>query len=139
MNEELQYSYVEEAFQFLEDWESRYQFIEDMGKKLPPMEAQYKVSEYQVHACMSMVWIKAFKSEDNEVIVFQGDSDTSTIKGIVAILMSIYYGKTAAQIVEIDADEKFSELQLFDHLSPTRHVGVYAMVEHARSQARRFL
>jgi len=136
MNEELQYSYVTEAFQFLQDWETRYQFIEDMGRKLPPMDEQYKISEYQVHACMSMVWIKAFKTEGSNIIYFQGDSDTSTIKGIVAILMSIYYQKTAAEILKIDADEKFSELQLFDHLSPTRHVGVYAMVEHARNQVK---
>jgi cysteine desulfuration protein SufE len=140
MSEELDFSYVLEAFQFIEDWETRYQFIEDLGRKLPPMSDDYKTSEYRIHPCMSMVWIRALPSTDkNGAVVFEGDSDTGTIKGIVAILISIYRDKTAAEILEIDADEKFAELKLFDHLSPTRHVGVYALVEHARDQARKLL
>jgi len=139
MTEELQFSYVLEAFQFLEDWESRYQFIEDLGRKLPPMQGEFKTSEHQVHGCMSLVWLKALPPDDSGIITFEGDSDTSTIKGIVAILMSIYLGKTAEEILAIDTDQKFAELHLFDHLSPTRHVGVYAMVEHARDQASQFL
>lgn len=139
MSDDLQYDYVREAFQFLPDWESRYEFIEDLGKKLPPMDEYLKNDENRVHGCMSLVWIKARRQENSETVIIQGDSDTSTIKGIVAILISIYKGKTPHEILDMDTDEKFEELGLFDHLSPTRHVGVYAIVEQARRQVQAIL
>ncbi len=139
MTDELHFEYVLEAFQFLDDWESRYQFIEDLAKKLPEMDSCYKTDENRVHGCMSLVWLKALQPIDSQEIVFQGDSDASTIKGIVAILLSIYAGKTAREILALDEDQKFDELKLFDHLSPTRHVGVYAIVELARAQVRTLL
>ncbi|MFT5112171.1 MAG: cysteine desulfuration protein SufE [Parasphingorhabdus sp.] len=133
MNDTLTYPYIHEAFQYLEDWESRYQFIIDLGNKLPSMPEEFKNTHTRIHQCMSMVWIYPYLSEDGTV-AFHGHSDTDTIKGIVAILIAIYAGKLPQEIVQIDTDDKFEELGLFDHLSPTRHVGVYAMVEQTRKQ-----
>lgn len=133
MSDDLRYDYILDAFQFLPDWETRYGFIEDLGKKLPPMDDALKTDENRVHGCMSMVWIKT-EETDGGIVIVHGDSDTSTIKGIVAILVAIYKDMTPTQILETDTDAKFEELGLFDHLSPTRHVGVYAIVEHARRQ-----
>ena len=133
MPEELSYEYILEAFQYLEDWESRYQFIIDLGHKLPPMPEHLKTDTTRVHQCMSMVWIHPHL-EENGSVALHGHSDTDTIKGIVAILIAIFQGRTPDEIDHVDADEKFEELGLFDHLSPTRHVGVYAMVEQVKDQ-----
>ena len=135
MSDDLNYEYILDAFQFLPDWESRYEFIEDLGKKLPPMDEALKIDANRVHGCMSMVWVKAVESGEDGAIEIHADSDTSTIKGIVAILVAIYRGMSAQQILDTDTDARFDELGLFDHLSPTRHVGVYAIVEHTRRQA----
>ncbi len=133
MREELSIDYILDAFSFLQDWESRYEFIADLGKRLPDMDADLKTDENRVHGCMSLVWIKAALDADGKVVI-HGDSDASTIKGLVAILVSIYRDCTPGEILAIDPDQRFDELGLFDHLSPTRHVGVYAMFEHARKQ-----
>ncbi len=135
MREELTIDYILDAFSFLQDWESRYEFIDDLGKRLPVMDPELKTDENRVHACMSLVWIKS-ELDPNGKVVIHGDSDASTIKGLVAILVSLYRDRTPAEILDIDPDARFAELGLFDHLSPTRHVGVYAMFEHTRSQVR---
>ena len=128
---------VKETFQFLGDWEPRYEFIVELGTKLPPMDESLKTDATRVHECMSMVWIKVVPdSEDANRFVLHGDCDTSTVKGLVAILVSLYQGKTADEILDLDVDQAFRELGLFDHLSPTRHVGVYAMVRHIQAQVR---
>jgi cysteine desulfuration protein SufE len=131
---------ITETFRFLDDWESRYQFIIELGSKLPAMEPDDKIESNRVHGCMSMVWIKARTAAgDPSRIELDGDSDTSTVKGLVAILVSLYQGRPIDEVAAIDADEAFESLGLFDHLSPTRHVGVYAMVEHIKAQARELL
>jgi len=135
MSDELTYDYILDGFEFLPDWESRYQFIEDLGRKLPPMDDALKTDENRVHGCMSMVWVKTESAADGPALVIHGDSDTSTIKGVVAILVAIFRGMTAHEVLDTDTDARFDELGLFDHLSPTRHVGVYAIVEKIRTQA----
>ncbi len=132
MSTDLTIARIQEGFELLHDWEQRYQFIIDLGAKLPSMEASAKRDDNRVHGCMSLVWISARADADTATIALQGDSETATIKGIVAILIALYSGRRAAEIAEIDADAVFAQLGLFDHLSPTRHVGVYAMVEHIK-------
>ena len=111
MSDELTYDYIREAFEFLPDWESRYEFIEDLGKTLPSMDESLKTDANRVHGCMSLVHVKADVGEDGTVVL-HGDCDTSTIKGVVAIVLAIYRGKSASQILQIDADERFEELGL---------------------------
>lgn len=139
MTDDLNFEYILDAFSFLPDWESRYEFIEDLGKKMPIMDDANKIDEYRVHECMSIVWVKADTLDTHGIVQIEGDSDTSTIKGIVAILYSIYRGMNPEQILETDTDAKFDLLGLFEHLSPTRHVGVYAIVEKIRRQAQGLL
>lgn len=127
------YAYIREGFAFLPDWESRYQFIDDLGGMLPPMDEALKVDDNRVHGCMSLVHVHASRRADG-IIEITGDCDTATIKGVVAIIIAIYRGLDAKQVLDIDADERFEALGLFDHLSPTRHVGVYAIVEQIRRQ-----
>ena len=136
MHSSLNIERIREGFQLLKDWDQRYQFLIDLGAKLTPMDDSDKTDANRVHACMSLVWITTrLDTEQPSRVTLLGDSETATIKGIVAVLVTLYSGKTAAEIADLDADVVFDELGLFDHLSPTRHVGVYAMVEHIKRQA----
>ena len=130
---------IVETFQFITDWETRYHFLADLGEELPSLDVIHQVDENRVHGCMSKVWIVAESDDvDSCLLHFKGDCDTATIKGLVAVLIALYSGKTPQAILDIDADEIFEKLGLFDHLSPTRHVGVYAIVEKIKEISRRY-
>lgn len=128
------------TFELLDDWNQRYAYIVEMGYELPSMPDSLKIDENKVHGCMSQVWISAFHSYIYpEKIYFHGDCDTAVIKGVLAMLIQLCNGKTAVEIEQLDVDEFFERLHLHDHLSPTRHVGVYAIVELMKKQAHSLL
>jgi len=128
---------IVDIFELLGDWEQRYQYLTELGEKLPVMPAELKTAENKVRGCMSQVWVCACHDEhDPELIRFYGDCDTSIIKGVLAVLIQLVSGKTAAEVEQLDVDELFSRLSLDEHLSPNRHVGVYAIVELMKKQVR---
>ena len=127
---------IAEVFDFLDDWEQRYEFLIELGAKLPPFPAADQLDSNRVMGCMSKVWIVVQPDAGQpDRLRFHGDSDTSTVKGLVALLVALYSGRSAEEVLATDADAFFDRLGLFDHLSPTRHVGVYAMVEKVRALA----
>jgi cysteine desulfuration protein SufE len=139
-NTQLDLQRIIETFEFLPDWEHRYQFLDELGEKLDPMAEDDMTPINRVPPCMSTVYVKATPlEEDSSRIRYEGYCDTPTIKGVVAILVALFSGRTPQEVVQLDTDAAFSELQLFEHLSPTRHVGVYAIVEKMKAQAREFL
>ncbi|NYT01277.1 MAG: SufE family protein [Methanosarcinales archaeon] len=86
---------------------------------------------------MSTVHTAAYPDPEHDGrILYAGDCDTSIIKGVVALLVELFSGKTPQEIEELDVDALFAWLHLEDHLSPNRHVGVYAIVDKMKSQAR---
>jgi len=128
-----------ETFEFLQEWEDRYRFLIELGEKLPPMPEGGHDAANIVPGCVSQVWFTAAPSEEREgALVFAGDSDASTVKGLAALLIALYDNHTPEEIEHLDADALFQRLGLFDHLSPTRHVGVYGMVTKIRAIAREF-
>ena len=129
----INYERVIETFDFLNDWDARYHFITELGEKLPDFPDSHRVEAYLVPECMSTVFIQAVRDPQGRY-TFRGDCDTSTVKGVVAILLAMFHGQTAQEIADFDADAGFERLGLFDHLSPTRHVGVYAMVQRVKRQ-----
>ena len=129
----INYQRVIETFDFLNDWDARYHFITELGEKLPVFPDSHRVEAYLVPECMSTVFIQAIRDPQGRY-TFRGDCDTSTVKGVVAILLAMFHGQTAQEIADFDADAGFERLGLFDHLSPTRHVGVYAMVQRVKRQ-----
>jgi len=129
----IDYQRVIETFDFLNDWDARYHFITELGEKLPDFPDSHRVEAYLVPECMSTVFIQAVRDPQGRY-TFRGDCDTSTVKGVVAILLAMFHGQTAQEIADFDADAGFERLGLFDHLSPTRHVGVYAMVQRVKRQ-----
>lgn len=129
-----------EDFELLGDWDERYQYLVEVGERLPTMPAAQKTEENRVKECMSMVHVAAHPDGSTPPrLVYSGDCDTAIIKGVVAILVRLFSGKTPAQIECLDVDTLFEGLHLEEHLSPNRHVGVYAIVEKLKGQARTFV
>lgn len=131
-----------EIFELLGDWDQRYAFIIDIGETIPEMPAALKTEDNKVKGCMSQVWISAYTKPDQDQadrIYFHGDCDTAVIKGVLALLIQLCEGKTSDELQKLDVDEFFERLQLDEHLSPNRHVGVYAIVELMKQQARTLL
>lgn len=126
-----------DAFALLGDWEQRYQYLVELGERLPPMAEADRCEANRVKPCMSQVWVAtAADPRAPGTVRVAGDCDTAIIKGVVALLVSLCDGKTPAEILALDFDGLFEGLKLAEHLSPSRHVGIYAIVEKIREQAR---
>ncbi|MGB5279571.1 MAG: SufE family protein [Gammaproteobacteria bacterium] len=122
-----------DIFELLGDWDQRYQYLIELGEKLPLMPGRLKIEDNKVKGCMSQVWISASLADGK--VKFDGDCDTSVIKGILALLISLCDGLSIEQIQNLDMDEIFKRLNLDDHLSPNRHVGVYAIFDLMKQKA----
>ncbi len=126
---------IVEIFDLLGDWDQRYQYLVELGEQLPAMPEKLKTEDNKVKGCMSQVWVHPYQDEtDNTRYHYYGDCDTAIIKGVLALLIQLVDGKTAAQIKQLDVDEMFERLSLDDHLSPNRHVGIYGIVELMKQQ-----
>ncbi len=129
---------IVETFDLLEDWDQRYQYLIELGEQLPPYPDALRNEDNHVKPCMSTVYVSAHTDAENpDHIIYQGDCDTAIIKGVLALLIELSSGRTVEAIEAIDMDEIFARLQLGEHLSPNRHVGVYAIVDLMKAQARR--
>lgn len=128
---------LQEAFELLGDWDQRYQYLTELGERLPPMPEHLKTEANQVKGCMSRVWTSAYPDPaDPARVRFHGDCDTATIKGVLALLIQLAEGRRPEEIEDLDVDQIFARLGLDEHLSPQRHLGVYAIVEQMKRQAR---
>lgn len=129
-----------DTFELLGDWDIRYQYLIELGERMPPMSAADKGDHNLVKECMSTVYLAAHLHPDHaDRVLFTGDCDTSIIKGVVALLVELFSGKTPDEIEALDVDALFSGLHLDEHLSPNRHVGVYAIVDKMKGQVRAML
>lgn len=126
---------IVETFELLPDWENRYQFLDELGTRLDPMDEADKTDENRVIECMSILHIKAKPGDKPGLIDFDADCNTSTIKGVVAVIIALFANHSNEEIQHTDIDEVFKQLQIFEHLSPNRHVGVYAIVKKMKNQA----
>jgi cysteine desulfuration protein SufE len=120
-------------FQLFDDWEDKYAYLIDLGKKLPVLENDYKTEANKVHGCTSQVWVIIdHKPEAPDRIFFRADSDAFIVKGLIALLLRIYSGKTSQEIKEIDIQQLFDKLELSQYLTPNRSNGFFAMVQRIR-------
>jgi cysteine desulfuration protein SufE len=127
---------VKETFDLLDDWDQRYQYLIELGDKLPPLPDDLRTDDHLVKPCMSTVHVAASRDPAHpDHILFQGDCDTAVIKGVLALLIGLYSGHTLSEIQALDMDEIFEGLKLGENLSPNRHVGIYAIVDLMKSQA----
>ena len=123
-----------ENFEFLGDWEERFAYLIELGKKLPPLDESEMVEDNRVHGCQAQVWMK-FDPETEGKITISADSDAFIVKGLIAVLLLIYSGKSAKEILNTDGSAVLSKLQLAEHLSPTRKNGLFHMVQRIRELA----
>ena len=123
-----------EDFEFLDDWEDRYRYIIELGKKMSPLESAMKVASTKVDGCASQVWIvpKISGSGDMKLFNFIGDSDAMIVRGLIAILSALYSNITVKEAIEIDANVEFRKLGLTDHLSAQRSNGLRSMIERLK-------
>lgn len=126
---------VKETFEFLDDWEDRYRYIIDLGKGLPEMPTELRVEDNLVKGCQSLVWIVLSYEESADRVVIQLDSDAFIVRGLIAILMSVFQHQSPDRIVAEDVDKLFLELDLMSHLSPTRGNGLRSMVSRIKQEA----
>ena len=120
-----------ERFSLFDDWEERYAYIIQMGRKLPDFPEESRTDANKVSGCVSQVWM--ISAVEGGRIQIQGDSDAFIVKGLVAILLALYSDKTSDEIAAIDIESVFGELGLGEHLTPNRRNGFFSMVQRIRS------
>ncbi len=121
-------------FELLGDWNSRFGYLIDLGKELPPMDEADKCEAHKVHGCQAQVWMKFAPGDDGRIDIV-ADSDAFIVRGLIAVLLMIYSGRAAEEILNTDGLAALERLQLAAHLSPTRKNGLYAMVQRVRELA----
>jgi cysteine desulfuration protein SufE len=114
-----------EDFSFLDEWEDRYRYVIELGKALPDLPGSDKTAENKVQGCASQVWL----------VSHEGDSDAYIVRGLVAIVLSIYSGHKASEIAATDAIDTFNTIGLVEHLSSQRANGLRSMIKRIRAEA----
>jgi cysteine desulfuration protein SufE len=122
-----------DEFEFFEDWMERYQYLIDLGKKLEPLAPEDMSDDRLLAGCQSQVWLLA--EGDAERLEFRANSDAAIVSGLIALLLRVYSGRSAREILE--TEPVFIErIGLSQHLSPTRANGLDAMLRAIQNYAR---
>jgi len=129
--EQAQRELIEE-FSFFDNWIDRYQYIIDMGRKLPEFPEAWRTEDSLLRGCQSQVWLHTAASDSR--LDFQAISDSAIVSGLIAILMRVYNGRDAREIVTTPP-AFIAAIGLDAHLSPTRSNGLNAMIQAIKSAA----
>src|SRR5262245_20882021 len=123
-------------FALLDEWEDRYRYVIELGQALPPFPDFARTDTHKVPGCVSQVWLTTERgSGPDPVVTFAGDSDAHIVKGLVAIMLALYSGRRASEIVAADAEETLQRLGLDEHLTPQRANGLRSMVKRIKREA----
>ncbi|SDS26341.1 Cysteine desulfuration protein SufE [Halopseudomonas xinjiangensis] len=122
-----------DSLSFFDTWEDRYKYIIDLGRELPPLDDSQRTDVNIVRGCQSQVWLVSRREGDR--LYFDADSDAFIVKGLLAVVLAAYNGKTPEQILSFDIDAYFEQLNLMKHLSVTRGNGLRAMVKRIQDTA----
>ncbi|MGY3239376.1 cysteine desulfuration protein SufE [Bradyrhizobium sp. USDA 4472] len=132
---------IRDNFELLEDWDDRYRYVIELGRTLEPMpEAEHSAAN-KVNGCVSQVWLQKLVERDGgtPILKYRGDSDAHIVRGLVAIVLALYSGRTPQQILATDAISVFDEFGFRDHLTPQRSNGLRSMVERIKTDAKEAL
>jgi cysteine desulfuration protein SufE len=124
-------------FELLDEWEERYRYVIELGRLMEPLPKDAYNDVNKVQGCASQVWLQTGLDSTNgePLLHLRGDSDAHIVRGLVALLISLYSGKTPSEALSTDALALFKELGLSEHLTPQRSNGVRSMVERIRRDA----
>jgi cysteine desulfuration protein SufE len=128
-----------ENFSLLEEWDDRYRYVIELGRSLTSLEESDRSQTNKVQGCASQVWLATTvrpNGADGPVLSFVGDSDAHIVRGLIAILLAVYSGKHAREILATDAIALFERIGLREHLTPQRSNGFRSMVDRIKSDAR---
>ena len=128
-----------ENFALLDEWDDRYRYVIELGRLLAPLNERDRRDANKVQGCASQVWLATTvepNGQSGPVLSFVGDSDAHIVRGLIAILLAVYSGRHAREIVDTDAAALFERLGLREHLTPQRSNGFRSMVERIKSDAR---
>jgi cysteine desulfuration protein SufE len=129
-----------ENFSYLDDWEDRYRYVIELGRTLEPIDERARTDANKVLGCASQVWLETNVDRSGQgapVLNFRADSDAHIVRGLIALLLALYSGKTSADILGTDAEALFEKLGLSAHLTRQRTNGTRSMVERIKRDARR--
>lgn len=129
---------IVDAFALIDDWEERYRYVIELGKDLPGLKEAERIEDNRVKGCASNVWLvtRAEGRGPQARLTFEGESDAHIVKGLVAVTLAFYSGRTAEEIASADAFDLFRTLGFEQHLTPQRSNGVRSMVDRIRKDAR---
>lgn len=129
---------IRDNLSFLDDWEDKYRYVIELGRSLPPFPEAERTEANKVRGCASQVWLVAQRrlTPRGPAIDYRGDSDAHIVRGLVAVILALFSGKTAEDILATDARGLFDELGLSAHLTAQRSNGLFSMVERIRADAR---
>ena len=132
---------IRENFELLDDWDDRYRYVIELGRTLEPMPEDEHSAANKVNGCVSQVWLQKTVDRGNgaPILRYRGDSDAHIVRGLVAIVLALYSGRTPQQILDTDAIAVFNEFGFRDHLSPQRSNGLRSMVERIKTDAKEAL
>ena len=126
-------------FDVIDDWEERYRYVIELGRTLEPLDEAARTEANKVRGCASQVWLSTRIDRGAAGAVrlsFTGDSDAHIVKGLVAVMIALFSGRTAQEILSLDPEPTFAAIGLREHLTPQRANGVAAMLERIRGDAR---
>ena len=124
---------IAEEFGYFPDWSERYQYLIDLGRKLPPFPEELKIEQHRLLGCQSLVWIVA--DGDAQQLDFRAISDSAIVSGLVFLALRVYSGRSAVEILTTEPDY-IAEIGLAKHLSPTRSNGLTALLAFIQERAR---
>lgn len=123
---------IEEEFGFFGDWTERYQYLIDLGRKLPEFPPEWKTEEHRLLGCQSMVWI--VPEGNAQRLDFHAASDSAIVSGLIFLALRVYSGRSAQEILDI-APDYIAAIGLAKHLSPTRSNGLAALLDFIKTRA----
>ena len=138
----MSYEDIVADFEFLDDWEDRYRYVIELGRGLEPLPEEAHNEHNKVHGCVSQVWLETRienPDSDDPVLHFKGDSDAHIVSGLIAIMLKLFSGKRASEILAIDAMAALRKLGLDENLTPQRSNGLASMIQRLKSDARKAL
>jgi cysteine desulfuration protein SufE len=129
---------IVENFTLLDQWDDRYRYVIELGRALPPLAESAHSEANKVQGCASQVWLVTHVAPGaaGPVLTFEGDSDAHIVRGLVAILIALFSGKTAREILATDALSLFDRIGLRDNLTPQRSNGLRSMIERIGAEAK---
>jgi len=132
--EDIEAEIVEE-FALFDSWDEKYEYIIDLGKKLPPLKDEYKTDENRVRGCQSTVWLVGHYREGR--VFFEADSDAVIVKGLISMLIRVLSGQKPQDIINAQMDF-VGEIGMMSHLAQTRSNGLLAMIKQMKNYALAF-